>query len=965
MPAAGRITSIALTGRNPMPVPTPDEFWQSLVTVRLLDAETAGRLRAECPATGVDAAKAAAAWLVDRGSLTRWQAKRLSAGDHGPFVMGDYRLLERHDRDGDSLLFTARHEPSGRLVTLVLLNARRCRDVEAWTAIMKRTQAASAARDPMLSGTWSLEQQDGNRFIVCEAVAGANLADEFERLGPLPAREAGVLAVQVARAVAALHDLGEVHGGLSLDALRREPPPPAGGERHGRVRLLQFPQAYDAHLLPPRAQVADEAEVQRLGRRAAFVAPELLEKDAVCDARSDVYALGAILSALLVGRGPCWTGNARSTLERASGDGPEALPATVPPALARLVGRMLASDPARRPATAAEVADSIARVMGFEPRSAAASSIAGAPASTGGGLGSVAPRPPARRRPAWWRSWPGGVAATLLAATAVGFVLMRMEDDKPRRGTKRAGQPVKADAGEAARETVVETRPASATAVKEPERPSTSPPSRQTLADDPTLPWASPTDGPPPTLAYLPPGSQLVLRARLADVAATGEGSLFLKSLGPVAERALATLLAWCGGDAAAVDVVQAGWQAGGPDEVVGGYAVWFRDGRTPPADADSRKAAWGPTKTETIAGETVHQSATHSFWVPAAEKGRVLVIVPRPTGAAAAAGPATGGEVDEPLIATVIRTAATFADEAPGGVRAVLPGDLETLVAMLDADRHMTLLGSPHYLLNAGRVVLAGPLAKLADPIDALFGGSLQAAALSIHFGDSSYVELDAVASPDEPAKRLAPALLGRVEGLSDTVESYCTALDPDPYGRKLVFRLPAMLRVLAAQARGGAEGRGVVLNAYLPPHAPHNIALAAEIALAQTPGAATPAATAPATPELKGALGRLTKKMTLAFAKDNLERSIQMVSEETGVPMEILGGDLQLEGITKNQSFGLDEKDKTADEILRVILAKSNPDGKLVYIVKEQDGEEWVLITTRAAVEKRGDKLPPAYAP
>jgi hypothetical protein len=101
----------------------------------------------------------------------------------------------------------------------------------------------------------------------------------------------------------------------------------------------------------------------------------------------------------------------------------------------------------------------------------------------------------------------------------------------------------------------------------------------------------------------------------------------------------------------------------------------------------------------------------------------------------------------------------------------------------------------------------------------------------------------------------------------------------------------------------------------------------------------------------------------MTLTFAKDNLERSIQLVSDETGVPMEILGGDLQLEGITKNQSFGLDEKDKTADEILRVILAKSNPEGKLVYIVKEKDGEEWVFITTRAAVEKRGDPLPPAY--
>jgi hypothetical protein len=62
---------------------------------------------------------------------------------------------------------------------------------------------------------------------------------------------------------------------------------------------------------------------------------------------------------------------------------------------------------------------------------------------------------------------------------------------------------------------------------------------------------------------------------------------------------------------------------------------------------------------------------------------------------------------------------------------------------------------------------------------------------------------------------------------------------------------------------------------------------------------------------------------------------------------------------------AFGLHEKDKTADEILPVNLAKSNPDGKLVYIVTEEDGEEWVLITTRTAVEKRVDPLPPVFSP
>jgi hypothetical protein len=114
---------------------------------------------------------------------------------------------------------------------------------------------------------------------------------------------------------------------------------------------------------------------------------------------------------------------------------------------------------------------------------------------------------------------------------------------------------------------------------------------------------------------------------------------------------------------------------------------------------------------------------------------------------------------------------------------------------------------------------------------------------------------------------------------------------------------------------------------------------------------GTAAPAATNP-----------LDKKMSLVFAKDTLEKAVQMVSEEVGMPMEILGGDLQLDGITKNQSFGLDERDKPAGEVLRAILAKSDP--RLVYVLRSRDGVESLEVTTRAAVEKRGDKLPAIFA-
>ena len=578
------------------------------------------------------------------------------------------------------------------------------------------------------------------------------------------------------------------------------------------------------------------------------------------------------------------------------------------------------------------------------------------------------PRQTIRRARQWGLI--GGLGALAMLAGLAAVVIGGLDG---RRSAARTGKPHRGSAdrstdrrtdGTPAAVPVAGPPPAPA-----PDLPADPPvrPARQVVVDDPTLPWASPTSGPPPRLAYLPPGSQLILLARLAELSADDEGRLFLGSLGPAAAEAIATLEKLCGRRIVDIESVQAGWQAGGPDEVVAGYAVRFIEGRAAPADEASRQAAWGETTEVAIDGETVYRSPTRSFWVPAAEKGRVLVIAPhvmvaRDVSLGPGGPPRTG---QEPLMAAIVRESLATNPATGTGLAATLPGDLEALVGMLDADRHLTVFGSPHFLLNAGRPLLAGSLARVLEPLEGLFGESVQAAAVSLHVGDNAYLEMDVVSSLELPARKRVPGLVTRFDGLPAQVERFCASLDPDPYGRVLVLRLPAMLRALSGQVRAGAEGRGVVLNAYLPRHAPHNLALAAEIALAQGPATSADAAPPAALSGAMGVVGRLTKKMTLAFASDNLEHSIQMVSEETGVPMEILGGDLQLEGITKNQSFGLDEQDKTADSILRAILAKSNPEGKLVYVVGEKDGEEWVFITTRAAAAKRGDTPPPTAAP
>jgi hypothetical protein len=101
-----------------------------------------------------------------------------------------------------------------------------------------------------------------------------------------------------------------------------------------------------------------------------------------------------------------------------------------------------------------------------------------------------------------------------------------------------------------------------------------------------------------------------------------------------------------------------------------------------------------------------------------------------------------------------------------------------------------------------------------------------------------------------------------------------------------------------------------------------------------------------------------------------------LRQLSLDIGVPVVIRGPDLQADGITKNQSFGIDVADKPAEEVLVEILRLANPDKtatgpndvkqKLVYVIeKREDGGQQVLITTRAAAGSRGDSLPSAFRP
>jgi serine/threonine protein kinase len=963
-----------------MSTPTPEEFWKLVADTGLVDHDQVEGLRRECGReslapgmTGDAVTEAIAKWLVRRQVITGWQARQLARGSRGPFLLGDYRLLERLDdaqlrtSGAKASLLRARHQPSGRGVCLVLLDPEPCRRIEVWTDIVRRTAAAHEARNPITSRTWSLEQAGPQRFIVCEDIVGPSLAEELAARGPLPIAEAGPLMVALAGAVAELHRLGTVHGGLSLDAIRREP-------LEARMRLLQFPLVGDPHAVPLRPPLDSPEEIRKLGPRACFIAPELLLPESRSDARSDVYALGCLFHALLVGSPPCWQGDAERSLSQAAFIGPPPLgPPQVPIEVATLISYLVARDPAGRYPTAAEAADAIALCLGMPPVSprlppqkpAIAAAVAATPAPASAPIAApiagpvVAPEPAfvpqaagARKRRSWWSS---PLAAVGLAVIVVGAVVPLVFRPAPR----PAAPPRKPPPRQAIDATAEKPAPPSTDAEQENVDPEQSSPrgpqataSVVNVIESDTLPWASPTSGPPPTLAYLPSGSQLILLARPADILASDEGRLFLRALGPRAAEAVAAVAAISGCPIEAIETMQGGWQAGGPDEVIGGYAIRGRDVLPVAADESLRKA-WGTTTEREQDGETLHIGKPLSFWLPNAEAGRVLVA-------------ASERMLEEIVAASQARQAAR---EAGGKtdwrerVEAVLPPGLEDLVGMLDENRCLTLFGSPHYLQYDGRPIFAGPFAKLVDPLGKCFGGDVKAAALSLHFGKATYVEIDCLPPAGTTAARLAKDVAAKVESLADAVEEYCNALDPHPYGRKLVMRLPRMLTAVTGSLRSGGEGRGAVVNCLLPEHAAHNLALAAELAIQQQPAAAAVRTVASQAAAPASAADRLQRKLSLVFPSDTLEKTVRMIAGEIGLPIEIRGKDLELDGITKNQSFGLDEQNQTADAILRTILARSNSDGKLVYVIRNKGGAESIEITTRSAAAKRGDPLPPGF--
>ncbi len=467
------------------------------------------------------------------------------------------------------------------------------------------------------------------------------------------------------------------------------------------------------------------------------------------------------------------------------------------------------------------------------------------------------------------------------------------------------------------------------------------------VEDDGKLLWVSPTAGSPLSLRYVPLGTQLFLHLRSADLLAHAEGKKVQAALGPWGAQAIAKIEEFTGARLDEIDTLLVCIQPGENGEL--GYTL-----RCEMLEAwDDRQLAerLPQASSKTQGNQSYLVAEDRACFLPSAGAGKTLVSCP---------------------LASAVELMEEGTDVPP------LARDLERLLQQSDQQRHLTLVFPTKFLQTSGSNLLQAAAKDLHWALQELLDENAAVVAWSAHWGDDFFLELQSTIPFNQRPRAFAAAVRQRMSEAPNTLAKAVQDKRPPRYSQKVIDRLPEMLRQVSLATRSDEEKGVSTMRCYLPLPAGHNLLMATELKLnMQTAASRGVPAPGPTAPQPTTIAEKLQKTTSLSFTKETFERALEILSEDLGVAIKLRGSDLQLEGITKNQSFGIDLQDRPAGEILLGVLLRANPDRsatgpadpkqKLVYVMREAvDGKPgMIVVTTRAAVAKRGIPLPNIFEP
>jgi serine/threonine-protein kinase len=266
----------------------------------------------------------------------------------GDVVDGRYRLAAVLGRGGTASVWAGVDTRLDRPVAVKLIDAAAVTDSSAVQFLDQEARIVARLAHPNIVAVYDVGIDASAPYLVMELVDGEDLRRRLAS-GPLAVAETVAIAEQVCAALAAAHAAGVVHGDIKPDNVMLT--------RTGSVKVCDFGIAR-LQLFSQAAQTRSSFAVGT----SEYMAPEQATGGAV-DARTDLYALGCVLYAMLSG-GPPFSGDSARVLWQQVHDSP--LPIAnrpdLPPELGALLTELLAKAPADRPGGAAEVGARLARI---------------------------------------------------------------------------------------------------------------------------------------------------------------------------------------------------------------------------------------------------------------------------------------------------------------------------------------------------------------------------------------------------------------------------------------------------------------------------------------------------------------------------------------------------------------------------------------------------------------------------
>src|SRR5215470_13701351 len=331
--------------------------------------------------------------------------------------LGPYEIQSKLGAGGMGEVYRARDTRLDRTVAIKVLASHLSTLPELRQRMEREARAISSLNHPHICQLYDIGSHDGNDFLVMEFLEGETLAERLGK-GAMALNEALKIGIAIAEALAVAHRQGIVHRDLKPGNIMFTP---AGAKLmdFGLAKPLAAPTG-TASAAPPSftaaATLSGPSPLSPLTSAGTIVgtiqymSPEQIEgKEA--DARSDIFALGAVLYEMAAGRRPF---EGKSQLSLASSileKDPEpisTLKPQTPPAFEHVATTCLQKNPEERFQSAQDVKLQLQWAAAEKP---------------GAAVSVVAPVPESRKR--MHALWAGGVIGALLLGAGAGWLAHR------------------------------------------------------------------------------------------------------------------------------------------------------------------------------------------------------------------------------------------------------------------------------------------------------------------------------------------------------------------------------------------------------------------------------------------------------------------------------------------------------------------------------------------------------------